>query len=61
MTTAQAAKAIGRDRRTLTRWVLEGKATPTFQAPGYRGVYLWSPKAVEALRSQLDGQSEGSR
>jgi excisionase family DNA binding protein len=50
MTTEQAAKKIGVDRRTLARWVETGRATPTFTAPGYRGVMLWNKAVVAKLK-----------
>ncbi|GAB2745064.1 hypothetical protein GCM10027174_18600 [Salinifilum aidingensis] len=48
VTTAQAAKAIGVDRRTLQRWASEGAVTPALVTPG--GHHRWD---VEDLKRQL--------
>ncbi|TNC24336.1 helix-turn-helix domain-containing protein [Amycolatopsis alkalitolerans] len=46
--TADAAKAIGVDRRTLQRWVKEGRVKPTLTTAG--GHHRWD---VEDLKRQL--------
>lgn len=46
--TADAAKAIGVDRRTLQRWVNEGLVTPDLTTPG--GHHRWD---VDRLREEL--------
>ncbi|WP_199430308.1 MerR family transcriptional regulator [Qaidamihabitans albus] len=46
--TADAAKAIGVDRRTLQRWVSEGRVTPDLTTAG--GHHRWD---VERLKQQL--------
>lgn len=46
--TADAAKAIGVDRRTLQRWVNEGLVEPDLTTPG--GHHRWD---VDRLREQL--------
>lgn len=46
--TAVAAKAIGVDRRTLSRWVTDGLVTPDVVTPG--GHYRWD---VDRLRREL--------
>lgn len=48
VTTAQAAKAIGVDRRTLQRWAAEGQVKPALVTPG--GHHRWD---VEELKDQL--------
>jgi len=34
------------DRRTLTRWVKEGRITPTHKLPGIRGGYVFDRNAI---------------
>ncbi|HVV73305.1 MAG TPA: helix-turn-helix domain-containing protein [Verrucomicrobiae bacterium] len=46
--TADAARAIGVDRRTLQRWVSEGKVKPTLTTPG--GHHRWD---IDDLKDQL--------
>lgn len=48
MTTGEAAKAVGVDRTTLSRWAEEGKVTPAWTTPG--GHARWD---VEDLKRQL--------
>ncbi|AIJ20883.1 helix-turn-helix domain-containing protein [Amycolatopsis methanolica] len=50
--TADAAKAIGVDRRTLQRWVAEGRVNPTLTTVG--GHHRWD---VEDLKRQLKERS----
>jgi predicted site-specific integrase-resolvase len=46
--TADAAKAIGVDRRTLQRWVKEGRVAPTLTTAG--GHHRWD---IDDLKRQL--------
>ncbi|MTD56127.1 helix-turn-helix domain-containing protein [Amycolatopsis pithecellobii] len=48
VTTAEAATAIGVGRRTLSRWVLDGKVEPTLTTAG--GHHRWD---VDDLKRQL--------
>ncbi|MTD56128.1 helix-turn-helix domain-containing protein [Amycolatopsis pithecellobii] len=48
VTTAEAAAAIGVGRRTLSRWVQQGKVEPTLTTAG--GHHRWD---VEDLKQQL--------
>ncbi|MFC4001350.1 MerR family transcriptional regulator [Prauserella oleivorans] len=47
--TADAAKAIGVDRRTLSRWVVDGVVEPDLVTPG--GHYRWN---IERLKRALE-------
>ncbi|GAA2338236.1 hypothetical protein GCM10009854_13090 [Saccharopolyspora halophila] len=48
VSTGEAAKAIGVDRRTLQRWAAEGVVEPALVTPG--GHQRWD---VEELKDQL--------
>lgn len=47
--TAEAAKVLGCNVRTIHRFVTSGKLTPAQKFPGYRGPYLFRRADVEAL------------
>lgn len=47
--TAEAARQLGVNRSTLTRWVDAGRIDPAFVVPGYRGNFLFDPADVYAL------------
>jgi predicted site-specific integrase-resolvase len=51
--TAEAAKAVGVDRRTLQRWWKAGDVTPAIVTPG--GHARWD---VEDLMKQLRGRRD---
>ena len=48
--TAEAARRVGVNRSTLTRWVSAERIKPALVVPGYRGNFLFHPEDVEALR-----------
>lgn len=48
--TAEAARRLGVNRSTLTRWVGAERIKPELVVPGYRGNFLFRPEDVEALR-----------
>ena len=50
--TRDVARRLGVHARTVHRMVKDGRLTPAFTAPGYRGDHLFDPADIEAL---LDG------
>jgi excisionase family DNA binding protein len=50
--TAEAARRLGVNRSTLTRWVGAGRIQPAYVVPGYRGNFLFEPAEVEALLTE---------
>lgn len=50
----EAAAILGIDPSNLSRWVLAGKITPEFKAPGYKGMYLFDRAAVEQFQAQRE-------
>lgn len=55
--TAEVARALEVDVRTVHRMVSRGKLTPAIKAPGLRGAYLFSPADVSALKGAAVGLS----
>jgi predicted site-specific integrase-resolvase len=53
--TDDAARLLGIDRSTLTRWVKAEKIKPAVTVPGYRGAHLFAVESVDAIRK---GSSE---
>ena len=60
ITTAQTAKRLRRDVRTIHRWVRIGRLTPAAQVPGCRGDMLFRPADVERLASDLRREDEAA-
>jgi excisionase family DNA binding protein len=56
ITTAVAARRLGINRTTLTRWVQVGRIKPAMIVPGYRGHFLFSPQSVDELLDELEAQ-----
>lgn len=50
LSSAEAAKALGIDRSTLTRWVDSGRIVPLAKAPGLRGAFMFTSAAVAAAK-----------
>lgn len=46
LTTQQAAEVLGISRRTLTRWVEDGKVPVAHRLPGETGAFLFDPKEI---------------
>lgn len=55
MTVTEAARALGKSRRTVHRMIDAGHFPNTIKAPGYRGAYLLEPADVDALKAQPAG------
>lgn len=53
ISTAEAARRLGVNRSTLTRWVGVGRIEPALTVPGYRGNFLFDPTDVDALKEDL--------
>ena len=53
LTTAQAAKALGISRRTLSRYAMDGQLKPTLVLPS--GHYRWD---LDDIRAQLQRMRE---
>lgn len=47
--TTEAARRVGVNRSTLTRWVGGGRIKPALVVPGYRGNFLFDPDDLDAL------------
>lgn len=50
LSTVEVARLLGKDRRTVARMARDGRLTPAFELPGYRGDLLFDPVSVEALQ-----------
>lgn len=48
----EVARRLGVNPRTIHRMAKDGRLVPEFTAPGYRGLLLFTPEAVEALASK---------
>jgi excisionase family DNA binding protein len=48
----EAARLIGINRATLTRWVQAGKITPLMKLPGITGAVLFHRRDVEKLAAE---------
>lgn len=49
LTTKQAAEHLGVNRKTLYRWMQQGRIKPAWQAPGDTGAYMWNPTDLDEL------------
>ncbi|HEY7487578.1 MAG TPA: helix-turn-helix domain-containing protein [Streptosporangiaceae bacterium] len=49
ISTAEVARRLGKDVRTVHRLVDAGRLTPVIKTPGLRGAYMFDPDAVEKL------------
>jgi hypothetical protein len=47
--TAEAARIIGADIRTVLRMVERGQLEPVAQGPGIRGAFLFDPHDIAAI------------
>ena len=52
VTTAEAAAALDRSVKTVTRWVESGRLTPVKRLPGKRGAMFFDAADIEALLAQ---------
>lgn len=50
LTTAEAARELGKSKQTIARWVTDGTITPLKRLPGQHGSYLFSSEEVDRLR-----------
>ena len=50
--TAEAARVLGVDVRTIHRWVEVGRITPALKYPGLRGPYLFTAAEVERVQQE---------
>jgi excisionase family DNA binding protein len=51
LTTAQVAKRLGVDVRTIHRWVKRGTLTPALKATGIRGPLFFDEDDVKRLKT----------
>lgn len=51
MTAAQAAARLGVDRKTILRWIADGRL-PAVKLAGRTGAYLFDPADVDRLAAQ---------
>jgi DNA-binding transcriptional MerR regulator len=58
--TAEVARRLGRDVRTVHRWVDAGRLVPAVKTPGIRGALLFRPRDVEKLAHELDAERQAS-
>lgn len=49
VTTSEAAAALGKSVKTITRWAASGKLTPVKRLPGRRGAMLFAAADIEAI------------
>jgi hypothetical protein len=49
ITTVDAARVLGVDKRRLQAWVFKGQVAPAAKAPGYRGAMLWTRATIEKV------------
>lgn len=54
----EAARLLGIDRSTLTRWVRDGRIAPIHTLPGATGAHLFRRSDLEELASEIDGQPQ---
>jgi predicted site-specific integrase-resolvase len=52
LTSAEAAREIGIDRGTLSRWVALGRIKPAMKLPGKTGTALFDPAEVARVRAE---------
>lgn len=50
--TVEAAKMLGVDRSTVTRWVNSGRLEPVLTVPGYRGNFLFAPETLAGFEAE---------
>jgi predicted site-specific integrase-resolvase len=53
--TAEVAERLGRDVRTIHRWVDAGRLKPALKTPGLRGALMFRTSDVELLARELQG------
>lgn len=58
--TAEVAQRLGRDVRTVHRWVEAGRLTPAVKTPGLRGALLFRPRDVDKLAAELDAEGKAA-
>lgn len=51
--TAEVARILGRDVRTVHRLVASGQLTPAVRAPGIRGALLFDRADIDALALRI--------
>lgn len=51
ITVSEAARRLGRPRRTIQRWVQDGRLPIVDKLPGVRGAYLISATEVDGIAS----------
>lgn len=56
LTTAQAADHVGVHERTIRTWVRKGHLVVHYQAPGVRGLRLFTVRSVETARRISDAR-----
>jgi excisionase family DNA binding protein len=49
---AEAARILGIDKPTLTRWVAAGRITPAHKLPGKNGAFLFHRADITALANE---------
>lgn len=49
---AEAARCIGVERSTLTRWIATGRITPAHKMPGRTGAVLFTRDEVERVAKE---------
>jgi len=54
--TAEVARRLGRDVRTVHRWVDAGRLTPVAKTPGIRGALLFNARDVDKLAEELNAE-----
>jgi DNA-binding transcriptional MerR regulator len=53
LTTLAAADLLGKDVRTIHRWVAAGLLNPVMKFPGQTGGYLFSRAEVERVKASV--------
>lgn len=58
LTTAEAAKVLGRDQSTIARWARNGTLPTALRAPGIRGSRFFLRSVIEAKAAETAAQTE---
>ena len=53
VSTTQVCHILNRDKRTIRRWIAEGRLRPVYKLAGKTGAYVFRAEDIDALAEQL--------